>query len=454
MGFKKDFMWGAATASYQVEGAAYEDGKGLNIWDVFCQEEGKVFGGHTGDVACDQYHRFEEDIALMKKMGIQAYRFSVNWARIFPEGTGKINEKGLAYYDRLVDALLKNDIVPYMTLYHWDLPYELHKRGGWLNPDSPQWFYEYVKVVCAHFSDRVTHFFTLNEPQCIVGLGYENGWYAPGLKVGARDYFHIWHNVLKAHGRGMQAIRETAVQPVLAGIAPCGAIYYPATDKPEDIEAARRATFRLIGNELGDCSWDIALCCDPIYLGQYPEDILSKYGKYFPKFTQEDMDLISQPVDFHGQNIYNGVMVTGDANGDPVRMDRKPGYARTSNNWPVTPECLYWGPKFLYERYKKPIYITENGISCHDWVSLDGSVHDPNRTDFIHRYIKEYRRAASDGVDAAGYFAWSLMDNFEWSLGYSERFGMIYVDYETQKRIIKDSGYFYRDTIQANGENL
>ena len=454
MSFRKDFVWGAATASYQVEGAAYEDGKGLNIWDVFCKEDGHVYEHHTGDVACDQYHRYKEDVAIMKELGLKAYRFSVNWARILPEGTGKVNEKGLAYYDNLVNCLIENGIEPYMTLYHWDLPYALHQRGGWLNPQSPEWFYEYAKLMAAHFSDRVSHFFTFNEPQCTVGLGYVTGEHAPGLKVGPYDCFSIWHNVLKAHGRGVQAIREAAVRPVEIGMAPCGALYYPATDSKEDIEAARKANFSLHEADIRAVSWDVAFCADPVFLGQYPEDIMKSFGQYFPKNAEKDLELISQPLDFYGQNMYNAVPVRADENGNPVRVDRYPGFPKTAIQWPVTPEVLYWAPKFLYERYQKPFYVTENGMSSHDWVSLDGKVHDASRVDFMHRYLREFKKAAADGVDLRGYFAWSLMDNFEWAYGYSERFGMVYVDYQTQKRTVKDSGLFYKNVIASNGEIL
>ena len=454
MSFRKDFVWGAATASYQVEGAAYEDGKGLNIWDVFCKEDGHVYEHHTGDVACDQYHRYKEDVAIMKELGLKAYRFSVNWARILPEGTGKVNEKGLAYYDNLVNCLIENGIEPYMTLYHWDLPYALHQRGGWLNPQSPEWFYEYAKLMAAHFSDRVSHFFTFNEPQCTVGLGYVTGEHAPGLKVGPYDCFSIWHNVLKAHGRGVQAIREAAVRPVEIGMAPCGALYYPATDSKEDIEAARKANFSLHEADIRAVSWDVAFCADPVFLGQYPEDIMKSFGQYFPKNAEKDLELISQPLDFYGQNMYNAVPVRADENGNPVRVDRYQGFPKTAIQWPVTPEVLYWAPKFLYERYQKPFYVTENGMSSHDWVSLDGKVHDASRVDFMHRYLREFKKAAADGVDLRGYFAWSLMDNFEWAYGYSERFGMVYVDYQTQKRTVKDSGLFYKNVIASNGEIL
>ena len=308
--------------------------------------------------------------------------------------------------------------------------------------------------MAAHFSDRVSHFFTFNEPQCTVGLGYVTGEHAPGLKVGPYDYFSIWHNVLKAHGRGVQAIREAAVRPVEIGMAPCGALYYPATDSKEDIEAARKANFSLPEADIRAASWDVAFCADPVFLGQYPEDIMKSFGQYFPKNAEKDLELISQPLDFYGQNMYNAVPVRADENGNPVRVDRYPGFPKTAIQWPVTPEVLYWAPKFLYERYQKPFYVTENGMSSHDWVSLDGKVHDASRVDFMHRYLREFKKAAADGVDLRGYFAWSLMDNFEWAYGYSERFGMVYVDYQTQKRTVKDSGLFYKDVIASNGEIL
>ena len=305
-----------------------------------------------------------------------------------------------------------------------------------------------------HFSDRVKNFFTINEPQCIVGLGYQTGEHAPGLKVGPSDYFRIWHNVLKAHGRAVEALREFSKQPVKISMAPCGALYVPETNKPEDIEAARKANFSLPENSIGACSWDVALCCDPVYLGQYPEDILKEFGQFFPKVTDADMKLISQPLDFFGQNIYNAVTVRAGEDGKAVRAARYDGFPQTAIGWPVTPEVLYWAPKFMQERYKKPFMITENGMASHDWVGVDGKVHDQARVDFMARYLGAYKRAAEDGVDLAGYFAWSVMDNFEWVYGYSQRFGLVYTDYNTQKRIWKDSAYFYKNIIETNGENL
>ena len=454
MGFRKDFVWGAATASYQVEGAAYEDGKGLNIWDVFCKEEGRVYEGQSGDVACDQYHRYEEDVRLMKEMGLKAYRFSLSWARIQPDGEGAVNEAGLAYYDRLIDALLENGIEPYITLYHWDLPYALQLQGGWMNPSIVEKFARYAAIAAERYSDRVKKFFTINEPQCAAGLGYVTGEHAPGLKAGARAFFAVWQNMLKAHGRAVQELRAHAKGAVEVGAAPCSALYYPATKSEADIEAARRAMFTLQSDSVQEAIWNIALWSDPVFKGRYPEGTEQRFGCCLEPLSPEDWETIAAPLDFYGQNMYNAVPVRADENGDPVRVRRPDGAPRTANGWPVTPECMYWGPKFLYERYGKPFYITENGMSSHDWVALDGAVHDGARVDFLHRYLREYRRAAEDGVDLRGYFAWSSHDNFEWNKGYFDRFGLIYVDYETQKRTVKDSGLFYKAVIAANGENL
>lgn len=452
MAFAKDFVWGAATSSYQIEGAVREDGKGEHIWDVFTKEPGHVYENHTGEVACDHYHRFREDVRIMKEMGLQAYRFSIDWSRVLPEGTGRVNEKGMAFYSDLVDELLANGIEPYVTLYHWELPYELYKRGGWMNPQIAEWFGEYAKLVAERLSDRVKYFFTLNEPQCFVGLGFLNGAHAPGLKCPLRDTFEMAHNALRAHGRAVQMLRAHAKQPLTIGYAPTAGVLYPETDKPEDIEAARTAFFAMNPND-ADWTWNVSWWSDPVLLGQYPEEGLERFAPYLPKITDEDMKLISEPIDIYGQNIYNGRAVRMDADGKPEYVDRYAGFPKTAIQWPVTPEVLYWGPKFLYERYKKPIFITENGMSCHDVISLDGKVHDPNRIDFLARYLHELKRA-SDEADIRGYFQWSLMDNFEWAAGYSERFGLVYVDYPTQKRIFKDSAYWYRDVIASNGENL
>lgn len=450
MGFAKDFVWGAATSSYQIEGTGRDSGKGQNIWDVFTKEPGRVYEGHTGDIACDHYHRFREDVAYMKELGLKGYRFSIDWSRVLPEGTGKVNEKGIDFYNALIDELLEQGIEPYITLYHWELPYEIYKRGGWMNPEIVEWFGQYAHLVAERFSDRVKYFFTLNEPQCFVGLGFLQGCHAPGVKAPLRDTFEMAHNALKAHGRAVQMLRAYGKQNVQIGYAPTSGMCYPEKETLKDIEAARKALFAL-PDDLSNWTWNVSWWSDPVILGKYPEEGMKKYEKYLPVITDEDMKLISQPIDFYGQNIYNGRCIRMGTDGRPEEVRRPAGFPKTATNWPVTPEALYWGPKFLYERYRKPIYITENGMACHDTVSQDGKVHDPNRIDFLARYLKNLKRAAEE-IDIRGYFQWSLMDNFEWDKGYAERFGIIYVDFETQERIWKDSAYWYRDLIRRNGD--
>lgn len=450
MEFAKDFVWGAATSSYQIEGTGRDSGKGQNIWDVFTKEPGRVYEGHTGDIACDHYHRFREDVAYMKELGLKGYRFSIDWSRVLPEGTGKVNEKGIDFYNALIDELLEQGIEPYITLYHWELPYEIYKRGGWMNPEIVEWFGQYARLVAERFSDRVKYFFTLNEPQCFVGLGFLQGCHAPGVKAPLRDTFEMAHNALKAHGRAVQMLRAYGKQNVQIGYAPTSGMCYPEKETPKDIEAARKALFAL-PDDLSNWTWNVSWWSDPVILGKYPEEGMKKYEKYLPVITDEDMKLISQPIDFYGQNIYNGRCIRMGTDGRPEEVRRPAGFPKTATNWPVTPEALYWGPKFLYERYRKPIYITENGMACHDTVSQDGKVHDPNRIDFLARYLKNLKRAAEE-IDIRGYFQWSLMDNFEWDKGYAERLGIIYVDFETQERIWKDSAYWYRDLIRRNGD--
>ncbi|HIT05136.1 MAG TPA: beta-glucosidase [Candidatus Scybalocola faecipullorum] len=448
MSFKKDFMWGAATASYQVEGAAKEDGRGLSVWDVFCEKQGKIKDKSNGDIACDQYHRYEEDIELMAKMGLKAYRFSLSWSRILPEGTGKVNEKGIEYYSNLIDCLLAHGIEPFVTLYHWDLPYTLHKRGGWLNEESPEWFAEYAKIAAEYFSDRVKYFFTFNEPQCFVGLGYLSDIHAPGINGPDRDAFTAAHHVLKAHGRAVQVLREYGKQPLKIGFAPAGKYTYPKTAAPKDVEAAKKMMFDNIALE--DWAWSVAWWSDPIFLGKYPEAVCEKYKDILPAFTQEDMDLIHQPIDFVGQNIYDGRMVACGDDGEPYFVPDYIGAPYTTINSPVTPEILYWMPKFLYERYGKPVIITESGMANVDIVSADGQVHDGSRIAYLESYLQNLCKAA-DEVPIDGYFLWSLLDNFEWAHGYQGRFGLIYVDFRTQKRIPKDSAKWYQTVIATNG---
>lgn len=443
--FRKDFVWGAATAAYQIEGGVREDGRTQSVWDMLCERAGAVCNGDTGETACDFYHRYREDIAMMKRFGIRAFRMSFSWNRIFPEGTGAVNEKGLDFYDRVVDELLKNGIVPYVTLLHWDLPRALYERGGYMNPDFCNWFADYARAVAGHFSDRVKNFFTFNEPQLILGAHRGSG-KAPALSLSDAETVPVAHHILLAHGRAVRAMRAQAGDLAL-GMANQGCFFYPVSDTPENEAAAKRETF-----EYRRPNWYSSLpwYADPVFLGKYPEPLLSRLEKYLPASWEKDMAEIAEPIDFCGQNFYNAFPV--DEKGESVPFP--PGTAYNSEHWNVSPSGLYYSVKWQYERYRKPVLITENGMCCHDWISMDGKVYDPQRIDFLRRYLLQLERAADEGADVLGYFCWSWMDNFEWTQGYRPRFGLVYVDYETQARTPKDSAFWYRDVIANNGTNL
>jgi len=449
MSFKKDFIWGVASAAYQIEGAYNEDGKGMNIWDVYSREADHVRHRETGDIACDHYHRYKEDIALMKQLGVKSYRFSINWTRILPNGYGFINEKGVAFYNSLIDELLANGIEPMITLFHWDYPYSLHLQGGWLNDKSSAWFADYASIICDLFSDRVRYWMTINEPQVFIGAGYENADFPPFHKATTEELVRISHNVMLSHGKAVRILRKYAKNKPIIGWAPTGPCVIPLNETENEIEKARAASFNmeLHGFTFSNCWWG-----DPIILGKYPDKAYELFGDILNLVIKPgDMEIISTPIDFYGVNIYESAMVPG--NGD-YPSGRYQGCARTQMEWAVTDDALYWGVKFISERYNKPILVTENGMACHDWVHLDGKVHDPNRIDFTTRYLIGLKRAAKEGIEIIGYIYWSIMDNFEWLQGYDKRFGLIYVDYRTQQRTIKDSGYWYSEVIQSNGENI
>jgi len=448
--FGKDFVWGCATAAFQIEGAAHENGKGASVWDMMCRIPGKVKNGDNGEVACDHFHRYKEDIGMMKEMGIPAYRFSVSWPRVIPTGVGQVSEAGLDFYDRLVDELIGANITPYVTLFHWDFPYDLFIRGGWLNPDSSKWFADYTQVVVDRIGDRVKHWMTHNEPQCFLGIGHRMGKHAPGLELDWPEFLLATHNALLAHGRSVQVLRNKLGKSAEIGWAVVGNGTIPSVETPVAIEAARSAMFEVKEKSFWPISWYL----DPVVFGKYPEDGLKVFEKDMPNFDPDDLKIISQDIDYIGLNIYNSDTVSPTEDGGWVKDKPIVGLPLTKFNCPVTPEALYWSPKFIYERYNKPIIISENGCSCHDWVSMDGKVHDPSRIDFLHRYLNNYKRASLEGVDTKAYFQWSLMDNFEWSEGYCERFGLIHVDFQTGKRTLKDSAYWYRDVIANNGADI
>ncbi len=448
--FPEGFAWGAAASAYQIEGAATADGKGLSIWDEFCGRSGTTWRGQTGDVACEHYHRYRDDVQLMRSIGLSAYRLSVSWPRILPDGTGRVNAAGLDFYDRLVDELVAAEIEPYVTLYHWDLPLALHQRGGWLAPECPQWFADYTAIVVERLSDRVQHWITLNEPQVIAHNGYLDGEHAPGERLELAEVLKIGHHTLLAHGRAVQAIRANSKRPCRVGYAPVGVVFVPATSSSEDVAAAARAMRGVDGAHMWNNSWWL----DPVFRGHYPQEGIAAYGDAVPEVGADDMAIISQPIDFLGTNIYTAGIVSGGADGRPVFLERAVDSPVTTMEWDVVPDSLYWGPRLLWEEYATPLIITENGIAGREWVCMDGAVHDSMRIDFLRRHLCALRRATSEGVPVTGYFHWSIMDNFEWARGYRERFGLVYVDFATQKRILKDSAHWYRRIIASSGAAL
>jgi beta-glucosidase len=448
--FPPNFVWGAATSSHQIEGSPSREGLGESVWEMFARRSGKIQDGSSGLVACDHVNRYREDVGLMRQIGLQAYRFSVAWPRIMPSGTGKVSEQGLGFYDRLVDELLGAGISPWVTLYHWDLPQELYYRGGWLNRDSADWFADFTRVVVEGLSDRVHNWFTLNEPQVFIGLAMRDGIHAPGDKLGWQEILRAGHHAMLAHGKAVQAIRANAVLPAKVGYAPVGISFVPETSSDADLQAVRQAMFGFHGRSYWNNTWWM----DPVFKGHYPEDGLEVYHPYAPPIMAGDLETIHQPLDFFGANIYHAEMMRMGAGGKPEHVPYRQGGPRTLMGWAIVPEALYYGPKLFYERYGLPVVVTENGMSSTDMVGADGCVHDPQRIEFLRQYLQQYARVGRDGADLAGYFHWSLMDNFEWERGYTQRFGLVHVDYTTQKRTLKDSAHWYAKVIASHGASL
>jgi beta-glucosidase len=442
--FPAGFLWGAATSAYQVEGSPLADGAGPSIWHRFAHTPGLTAGGDTGDVACDHYHRYPEDIALMRDIGLTAYRFSISWGRIFPSGTGGVNPRGLAFYDRLIDTLLESEIQPLVTLYHWDLPAALDDRGGWLNPDIAGWFADYATAVFRAFDDRVPMWATLNEPWVVMDGGYMQGVLAPGH----RNLFEaplVSHNLLRTHGTAVQAYRAVGRNRI--GIAVNLEPKYPASDSPEDLAAARRADAYMNRQYL-----------DPIFRGRYPEELRDVFGKAWPDIPAADLSLIHQPIDFLGVNFYLRGVTKHDPAANPARASnvKQARHPVTETGWEVYAPALTRVLLWLRERYGDvPLYVTENGAAFYDPPSpIDGRVNDPLRVAYYRDHLRAALDAMRQGVDLRGYFAWSLLDNFEWSLGYAKRFGIVHVDYQTQKRTPKASARFYADVIRTSGAAL
>lgn len=448
MTFPQGFIWGAATSAYQIEGAAHEDGRGLSIWDMFCRKSGTIHGGASGERACDHYHRYEEDVSLMQGLGLKAYRFSIAWPRVIPQGKGTVNSAGLDFYDRLTDGLLRAGITPFATLYHWDYPFKLYEEGGWLRRESADWFADYVAVVVSHLSDRISHWITFNEPQIFVGMGYQQGIHAPGDRLPFAQVLTIAHNVLLAHGKAVRTIRSCSkTAPRIGYAVAAGEVAVPASDSDGDIRAAREVFLSIAKKDCINSTWWL----DPVVFGRYPEDGVERFVQSMPSIGGNDMSAICQPLDFLGINVYFGRRYRAGKNGSPEAVKPPPGTLCTASGWPIVPEALYWAPKFYSERYNLPVIISENGMARDDSVGDDGGVHDTERIEFLSGYLRELRRACAEGIDVRGYFLWSILDNFEWAAGYSQRFGIVYVDYPTGKRTMKDSARWYQKVLASNG---
>jgi beta-glucosidase len=439
MAFPKDFLWGSATSSYQIEGAALQDGRSECIWTRFCNTPGKVHGGNTGDVACDHYHLFKDDVKLMQDMGLHAYRFSTAWPRILPQGTGKVNEKGLAFYDQLVDTLLAANIEPYLTLYHWDLPQVLQDKGGWENPEIIDWFVEYTDVLTKRLGDRVTNWITHNEPWVFTFVGYAFGAHAPGLTDNAAAY-RAAHNALLSHGKAVPIIRQN-VPNAKVGITIAIPEFQPETDSAEDAAAVERQR-----------DFHPRWFLDPLFKGTYPAELAAMVSQ----MDDVNLDGIEQAkveMDFLGVNHYSRFIIKHDESNPPGNMSHVtiPDVERTTMDWEVYPQGMYNVLKQTYADYApKEIYITENGAAFVDPAPENGVVDDPKRTSYLREYFKMAQKAIEDGVPLKGYFVWSFLDNFEWAHGYTQRFGIINVDFETLKRTPKASANWYKKVIAAN----
>jgi beta-glucosidase len=445
--FPDDFVWGTATSAYQIEGSPTADGAGRSIWHRFSHTPGNTWLDETGDVACDHYRRYKDDVAIMAELGANAYRFSIAWARIFPAGTGAVNKKGIDFYSRLVDALLERGIKPNATLYHWDLPEALDDRGGWLNRDIAGWFSDYATTMFDALGDRVEMWSTLNEPWVVTDGGYLSGVLAPGHS----NLFEApiaAHNLLRSHGLAVERFRfSKAAKRGKIGITVNLEPKYPASDSPEDLAAVRRADAYMNRQYL-----------DPVFLGRYPDEMREIFGEAWPEWSDEDMRLIKQPIDFLGVNYYTRRVERDYPENLPLRTKHvpQPQHIETDTNWEVFPEALTKILLWATERYGKPaIYITENGAAFYDPPhTIDGRVEDPLRVDYFRQHLRAAHEAMKNGVNLKGYYAWSLLDNYEWAHGYSKRFGIVHVDYSTQQRTIKSSGRYYADVIRTKGASL
>ncbi len=440
--FPADFAWGFATAAPQIEGAAYTDGKGESVWDRFARIPGKVANGDTLDVACDHYHRYAEDLALMAALGARHYRLSIAWPRIFPRGHGALNPMGIAFYNRLIDKALEVGLTPWVTMYHWDTPQGLEDDfGGWRSRDTVRAFGVYADTIVKAFGDRVKHWITLNEIVCFTRMSYGTGQRGPGLQLSEQIVSQTYHHAMLAHGEGVRAVRQHGGLGARVGLTDCSEIFIPLSETSADIDAARHLFVHENGRIL-----------EPMLRGRYAPAHLDMLGADAPVVADGDLVLISQPTDFLGLNVYRGRFVRAGADGSPQILPFPPNYPAADASWLLhTPQAMYWGPRLAAEVYGvQSVVITENGAGYNDAPPAGGEVLDLHRRDFLRSYLRELQRGIDDGVPVHGYFLWSFMDNFEWGDGYERRFGVVYTDYQTQQRTPKASARWYSQVIAAN----
>lgn len=440
--FPQGFVWGFAAAAPQIEGAAFLDGKGPSTWDHFARQPGKILNGDNLDVACDHYHRFDEDFRLMAELGAKHYRLSMAWPRFYPDGQAPLNQKGVDFYHRLLDSLLSHGITPWVTLFHWDWPQALEEAyGGWRDRRIADAFALYADTVVKAYGDRVKNWITLNEILCFTRVGYGVGVKAPGFRLSEQVVNQTYHHALLAHGHGVRAVRQFGGKGARVGLSDNSEVTIPLSETPDDIAAAQLAFRRANARVL-----------DPIFLGSYSDDFLRRAGADAPRFEAEDFAHIAQPLDFLGMNIYSGNFVRAGSDGQPQTLEFPRSYPVTDSWWlRIAPQSIYWGPRHVAELYHvHSVYITENGAGYDDADPVNGEVLDIHRRDYLRNYLRELHRAVGDGVPVHGYFLWSMMDNFEWEDGYQRRFGVIHCDFRTQRRTPKASARWYSKVMAAN----
>lgn len=434
----KTFFYGVSTSAFQIEGDNGKQGRGKSVWDEYCRREDTIFMGQDARISTDHYNKYRDDVALMRELGINAYRFSISWPRIFPGGIGKVNVKGADFYDSLIDELLKYGIEPMLTLYHWDLPEALSQRGGFFSPEFPKWFEEYSFFIVKRYGKRVKWFIPFNEPINAVHSSYHSGMFAPGHRLNEYQTLLCMRNMILAHMKSAKLIADE-VKGAEVGTAMSTFEEYPAVSSRVCIETTKKLFF-----EKEKFSESVDVYLDPLYLGRYPERVFERYPEFADVAADDDIESYSGYTTFVGANNYSGTPIGEDGKTEL----RENGFPMNSMGSAVDHNGLYWECKFLAERYNRPIVITENGMACDDIVSLDGKVHDSARVDYLARSLNVVERLREEGVDLRGYFIWSFMDNFEWLAGYSKRFGIVYTDYRTLERIPKDSYYFVKEYLK------